>query len=72
MGDIHRPSNYGSGGPETGALIQCVNGRKTQIHKLLCWDIDGICREVHPTVGVDNRAGTVTEFFAENLSENGQ
>ena len=71
MGDIHTPSNYGSGGPETGALIHCVNGRETQIHELLCWDIDGIFREVHPTVRVDIPSGTVGEFVTENLSENG-
>ena len=71
MGDIHRNSNCGSGGPETGAFIQCVNGIEIQIHELLCWDIDGICREVHPTARVDILEGTVREFVTEYLSENG-
>ena len=72
MGDIYRPSNYGNGGPETGAFIQCVNDIEIQIHELSCWNIYGICREVHPTARVDIPAGTVREFVTEYLSENGR
>ena len=53
MGNIHRPSNSGRGGPDTGTFIKCVNGIEPQIPKLWCWDIDRICREVHRTARVD-------------------
>ena len=34
IGDMCRPSKYGGGVPETGAFIQCVNGRDTKMHEL--------------------------------------
>ena len=71
MGNIHRPSNYGGRGPETGAFIQCINGLDPQIHKLLCWDINRICLEVHPTACVMIPTGINREFVTEYLSENG-
>ena len=72
MGDICRPSNSGSGGPETGACIQCINGQEPQIHELRCWDIVRICRGVHPTARVEILAGTVVYFFTNYLSKNSQ
>ena len=72
MVDVRSPSNSNSGGPETGAFIQCVNGRKPQIHELWCWDIDGICHELHPAVRVEIPAGTVRESFTKYLSLNGR
>ena len=71
MGDIHSTSASGSRGTVPGAFIQCVNGRETQIYKLWCWDVDGICRKVHPTASVDIPAGTLGEFVTNSLSRNG-
>ena len=71
MGDICRTSNSGSRGPDNGAFIQCVNHQEPQIHKLWCWDIGRICREVHPTVRVDILAETVKEFVTKYSSKNG-
>ena len=70
MRDILRPSNSGNRGPDTGTFIQCVNGREPQIHELWCWDIDRICRKVHPAARVEIPAGTVREFVTDYLSEN--
>ena len=72
VGDIRRPSNSCNGGPETSAFIQCVNGKDPQIHKLWCWDIDGIFCEVHPTAHVDIPSIPVGEFFTYYLSESGR
>ena len=58
VGDIHRPSNSGSGGLEMGAFIQCVNCGEPQIHELWYHVIGGICREVHPYTRIDIPAGT--------------
>ena len=71
MKNILRPYNSGGGGPDTSTFINCVNGRNTQIHKLWCWDIDGICREVHPKERVEILSGTVGEFVTEYIRENG-
>ena len=71
MGDIRMPSNFGSRGPNTGALIQCVIGRYTQIHELWCWDINVILREVHPKSSVEILDGTIGEFVIKYPSENG-
>ena len=58
------------GGPYTGSFIQCVNGKDSQIPKLCCWDIYGICREVHLKVSVKIPAGKFGEFVVDELSEN--
>ena len=44
MSDIRRPSYYGSGAPDPGAFIQCVNIREPTIYELWCHGIDGLCR----------------------------
>ena len=71
VGKIRRPSNSSIGGPDNGTFIQCVDVRYPQIHELWCWDIDGICREVHTAARVDIPAGTVWEFVTGYLSGNG-
>ena len=72
MGYIHSTSKFGSGGSDNGAFIQCVNGIEPQIHELWCWDIDRICREVHPTACVEITSVTVGEFVTEYIRENGR
>ena len=72
MGDICSPSNSSSRGPDTGAFIQCINGRYSQIHEFWCWDIYGIFREVHPTSRVEILDRTVGYFFTKYLSKSGQ
>ena len=72
MGYIHRPSKSGSGVSDTGAFIQCVNGREPQNHEFLCWDIDEMFHEVHLIAHVEILAGTFREFLTYYLSENGR
>ena len=71
MGTIHMPSDYGSGGTDTTAFIQLINGREHQINELLCLGLDGICHEAHPTARVEIPYGTVGEFVTNYLAENG-
>ena len=70
MCDIRRPSNSGSGDPDTGTFIQSVNGREHQIHELCYWDIKVIWHKFHPEARVDIPVVTVGEFATEHLSEN--
>ena len=70
MVDIHRPSDSGSRDPDTGAFIQCVDGRDPMIHKLWCHRTDRLCCEVHPTAHIETPAGTTEFFFTEYLSAN--
>ena len=72
MGNILNPHNSGGGGPETGTLIQCVNSRDPQIHKLCFWVIDRIYHEVQLTARVKIPSGTVGEFVPDYISENGR
>ena len=72
MGDIRSPSNSSSGGKETGACTQCVNGREPQIHELRCHGIDWIYREVHTYALIEIPTVTVGEFVTEYISENGR
>ena len=72
MGTIRKPSDYGSGGSETSAFIQCINGRETQINELWCMGLDSIFREVHHIARVDILAGTIGEFFTNYLDLNGR
>ena len=51
-GTILRPSDSGSRGTDTTALIQWCNVHDTQINKLRCLSLDGICRKVHTTARV--------------------
>ena len=71
MGNIRRPSNSGSGGPETGAFIQFVNVWELQIYELWFWNIDRIWCEVCPTSRVEILTGNPGHFFTEYLIENG-
>ena len=64
-----RPSDSGSGGTDTTAFIQCINGRDTQIKELWCLDLDRISCEVHPTARLDIVSVTVWEFFNNYLSK---
>ena len=71
MGSIHWPSNPGSRSTKATAFIQCVDCWEPQTHELWCLDLDNIIRKFHPTVLIDFIAGTVGEFMADYLSENG-
>ena len=71
MDNIRRPSESGSGVPDTTAFIHCINGREPQTNKFWCQDLEGIFREVHPTVRVDILDGTVKYFVTEYLAGNG-
>ena len=72
MGNICRTSKYGSRVSETGAFIQCVNGREPQIHELWCHGIYGIFCKVHPYARIEILDGTVGEFSTDYISENGR
>ena len=71
MGTISRPSDSSSGGIETTAFIQCINGLEPQIRKFWCQDLDRICREFNTNARVDIPDGTIREFVTEYLAENG-
>ena len=43
MGNIHRPTDSGSGGTEATAFIQYINGQDPQIQELWFLGLDGIC-----------------------------
>ena len=60
------------GGPETGAFIQCINGREPQIHVLWCHGIDRICHKVLPYQRIEIPDGTVGEFVTDYISKNGR
>ena len=59
MGDIRRPSKFGSRGLEDGAFIQFLRFLEPQSHKLWCCYIDSVFREVHHTARVYIPDGTV-------------
>ena len=59
MGIIRRSLDYGRGGTETTALIQCTVGREPQIHKWWCLVLDWIYRKDHPTSRVKVLSVTV-------------
>ena len=65
MSNIHKPSNYVIGGPDTGNFIQCINGWDPQIHELWFWNINGICCEVHLTACVEIPSGTAIKFVTD-------
>ena len=67
MGKIYRTLDSGSGGTEATDIIQCINGRESQIHVLWCLYLDGISREVHPTEYVEVTAGSVSEFVNDSF-----
>ena len=52
-------SDSGSGAPDPGAFIQCVDGREPIIQELWCQGIDRICCEVHPTSHINIPAGNI-------------
>ena len=72
MGDIRRNYDSGSGDPDPGAFLQCVNGREPMVHKFWCHRVDRLCREVFPTARIDIPAGTIIEFVTEYLSADGR
>ena len=59
MGDILRPSDSGSGAPDTRIFIQCVNVRDTMAHELWPHGLEKLSRDVHPAARVDISTGTV-------------
>ena len=59
MGDILRPSDSGSGDPDTSIFIQCVNVRDTLAHKLWPHGLEKLSRDVYPAARVDISTGTV-------------
>ena len=62
MGKICRSSEYGSGGTDTTAFIQCVDGQEPQIHELWYLGLDGISHKFHHTARVKVTSGTVGDF----------
>ena len=72
MGTTHRPLDYGSGGTEAPAFIQCINGWEPQIHEMWCLGLYSIRREVHPTLCVEVTPGTVRYFMTNYLAKNGR
>ena len=72
MGSIRRPSNTDSRSTKDAAFIQCVDGQEPQIHKLWCLGLENSTQEFHPTVWVEDVAGTVGEFMTNYLDENGR
>ena len=72
IGTIYRPSDSGSRSTEATDFIQCINGREPKIHELWCLNLDGICREFHPTEHIEDTSGTVREFVTNYLAENGR
>ena len=72
MVDISRPSDYGSGAPEPGYFIQCIDGIEPMIQKSWCHRIGGICHEVHLTAHIEIPDGSFGEFVTKYLSVNGR
>ena len=72
MGDIRRPSEYGSRDPDTGAFIQWVDGGEPTSHKLWYQGIGGICHKVHTIEHIYIPSGTVRDFITAYLSGNGR
>ena len=62
IGAICRTSNYGSGGTEATAFIQCINVQEPQVHELWCLVLDRISRKVDTTARVEVPAETMREF----------
>ena len=59
IGVIWRPSDgTGIGDPYLSVFIQCVNGRETMANKLWYHGLDGLFRDVYPTIRVDIPPGT--------------
>ena len=70
MGTINMPSDSGSGGTESTAFIQCIDGREPQIHELWYLGLDRISHKINPAAHVDVTAGIVGEFVTYYLAEN--
>ena len=65
---ICRHSDSGIGDEDGPKFIQCVDGRKPQIHEVWTFSEDGVTCEIHPTEWVDVGAGFVSEFVTNYLT----
>ena len=68
---IFWPSDYGSGVTEDTKLIQYVDSREPQLHKMWCLGLDNFTCKIQLTVQVEVGAGTVGEFTTNHFAENG-